>query len=671
MSENAKTIGFVLAGLLAISIGVISTPSSSEVDEVTLVGTDLTKNFTSPETAKRLKIVRFDEDTATLHDFEVAEQNGLWSIPSKDGYPADAAKQMAEAATSLMDRTILGIASKNAGDHEQYGVIDPQSPKLEPGQKGVGTRVTMSDEQGKPLVDLILGKSVRNADTQRYVREAGRDVVYIITIDPAKLSTNFEDWIEKDLLKLNAWDLQQVETKDYSAEMGLVMGPNGRPQIGVAWDPRADMTFTYNDADAKWNATKLKKFDPKQGPNGDYVDFKLADDEELNTDTLNGLKTALDDLKIVDVKRKPQGLSENLKAGESFMNNREALQDLISKGFAATAPQPGAPQELISSNGEVIATMKNGAEYVLRFGNLTNTAGQEKQDKEGKEGKDSKDSKAETKAAGAGGKDKDQKSDVHRYMFVMARFNEKAIKQPEIVKLPDLPAGAGDAPKDAAAGEAKKDAAAPKEGEGKNKPEEKKGDAAKPNGDAEKKAGEEGKKPGEGEKKPGDAEKKPGESASADAAKKDKPDAKKEETAPKKEEEAKKDDPAKKQDEAKKEGDAKKQDEAKKEGEPNKDLDKVIAERKQIEQENQRKLDEYQASIKKGQEAVKDLNVRFGDWYFVVDDNVFQKVRVSKDKVIKKKEKKADGAAAPGAAAPPAGIPGLPPIPGAASGAPK
>ncbi len=649
MSENAKTIGFVLAGLLAISIGVISAPSSSEVDEVTLVGTDLTKNFTSPETAKRLKIVRFDEDTATLHDFEVAEQNGLWSIPSKDGYPADAAKQMAEAATSLMDRTILGIASKNAGDHEQYGVIDPQSPKLEPGQKGVGTRVTMSDEQGKPLVDLILGKSVRNADTQRYVREAGRDVVYIIAIDPAKLSTNFEDWIEKDLLKLNAWDLQQVEVKDYSAEMGLVMGPNGRPQIGVAWDPRADMTFTYNDTDAKWNPATLKKFDPKQGPNGDYTEFKLADDEELNTETLNGLKTALDDLKIVDVKRKPQGLSENLKAGESFMNNREALQDLISKGFAATAPQPGAPQELISSNGEVIATMKNGAEYVLRFGNLTNTAGQ---DKEGKEAKDAKDGKAEAKASTPGGKDKDQKNDVHRYMFVMARFNEKAVKQPELVKLPDLPAGAADSTKDAATGEAKKDAnAAPKEGEAKGKPEEKKGDAAKPNGEV---------------------EKKPGESASADAAKKDNPDVKKAEAPPKKEEEAKKDDPAKKQDEAKKEGDAKKQEEAKKEGdpkkegEPNKDLDKVIAERKKIEQENQRKLDEYQASIKKGQQTVKDLNVRFGDWYFVVDDNVFQKVRVSKDKVIKKKEKKADGAAAaPGAAAPPAGIPGLPPIPGA------
>jgi len=33
---------------------------------------------------------------------------------------------------------------------------------------------------------------------------------------------------------------------------------------------------------------------------------------------LNALKTALDDLKIVDVVRKPAGLSNDLKAGEEF-----------------------------------------------------------------------------------------------------------------------------------------------------------------------------------------------------------------------------------------------------------------------------------------------------------------------------------------------------------------
>jgi hypothetical protein len=63
------------------------------------------------------------------------------------------------------------------------------------------------------------------------------------------------------------------------------------------------------------------------------------------------------------------------------------------------------------------------------------------------------------------------------------------------------------------------------------------------------------------------------------------------------------------------------------------------------------------------------LNLRFGDWYFVVDDDVFQKVRLSLEDVIKKKEKEAEGEAAveggDESAAPGVAIPGLPAIPGA------
>ncbi len=213
MSENAKTITFVAVGLVAIVIGMVTAPSSAELDEETLVGKNLTKNFSSPEEAKRLRIVRFDEDTAKPREFEVAEQDGLWSIPSKDGYPADAAKQMAEAATSLMDRKILRSPATTRASTSNMASSTRCRRSSKPGQKGVGTRVTMSDESGKPLVDLIVGKAVRDAEGQRYVRAAGQDVVYVIEIDPSKLSTNFEDWIEKDLLKLNRGTCSRWKSK--------------------------------------------------------------------------------------------------------------------------------------------------------------------------------------------------------------------------------------------------------------------------------------------------------------------------------------------------------------------------------------------------------------------------------------------------------------------------
>ncbi len=134
-------------------------------------------------------------------------------------------------------------------------------------------------------------------------------MVYVIEMDPTKLSINFEDWIEKDLLKLNPLDLQQVEIKDYSAELVPGMTPDGRLAIQVAWDPRSELTLNYHDSDGKWLAKRLAKFDPQTKQ---HVDFALGEDEELNETSLGELKSALDDLAIVDVVRKPQGLSNDL-----------------------------------------------------------------------------------------------------------------------------------------------------------------------------------------------------------------------------------------------------------------------------------------------------------------------------------------------------------------------
>ena len=598
MTELSKTMVFVAVAIVSMIAALVTRPTSTELDVRSLVGENLTKKFSDPDAAKQLRIVRFNEDTATLREFEVAESDGLWTIPSKSGYPADAERQMAEAATCLMDREVLGVASENAADHEQFGVIDPLSPKLSAGQKGVGTRVVMADIRGEPLVDLIIGRKVKDSDTQRYVREAARDLVYVVEIDPEKLSTNFENWIEQDLLKINPWDLRQVDIKDYSASLEPVLTNQGLA-IQVSWDPRAEMTLAYDDQQAQWTATRLREFQPDKK---DYADFQLGDDEELNTEKLDGLKTALDDLRIVDVVRKPAGLSGDLKAGGDFLNNPEARQDLRSRGFAALPARNGRGQEIISTDGEVICTMRNGAEYVLRFGDLQLTDGEsasgETASADGKDGESVSASKE--KAA--------SKEGVHRYLFVMARFNEDAVAKPQLEKLPELPGDSKDVAgeiEDSAGESITGDAASV--GVEEVKPDD---ESASENADEDE----------------GDSD---GASASAD-------------------------------------GDQTQSDEA---------LAKAIAERKRIEEENQRKLEEYQDTLKQGREAVQSLNARFGDWYYVVANDVFQKIRLGRDDVIQKKEKK-DAAAGESASAsgntsdfgaPGQQVPGLPPIPATGS----
>lgn len=595
MSETAKTLTFIAIALVALAAGWATRPSSTELDVDSLIGTELTPEFSDPGDAKRLRIAEFNEASATLRQFEVAEEDGLWTIPSKNGYPADADRQMAEAATAVMGRKILAVQSESAADHEQYGVIDPLSPKLEAGQKGVGERVTISDINDKPLLDVIIGHEVKDAtNNQHFIRKAGQDVTYVAEVDTTRLSTDFEDWIEKDLLKLNAFEIQDVQINDYSAELVPVMTNEG-PRIQVAWDPRSELKLAYDDKDSKWTATQLKQFDKGSET---YTEFKLSDDQELNAEKLDALKTALDDLAIVDVDKKPAGLSDDLKAGKDFLDNAEARSDLRSLGFATIPARSGDGQDLISSEGEIIVTMKDGVEYVLRFGDL-------RMDTSTKDPDHPADATADDKAK-AGDKS------VQRYLFAMARFNEAAVKKPVLEELPPLPDESA-APTATEAPAATEPTAEPAAAPATTDPTEE-----------------------EEEEEETTEMAAPASTPAADAT-----------AAPAESTDTKPAAPEPKH---------------------SPEYERILAERKRIETENQRKLDEYNALLEKGRQQVKDLNLRFGDWYFVVSNDTFQKVRLNRNDVIKKKGE--PGAPAAGAQQSPAGlpggsIPGFPSLPGA------
>jgi hypothetical protein len=90
-----------------------------------------------------------------------------------------------------------------------------------------------------------------------------------------------------------------------------------------------------------------------------------------------------------------------------------------------------------------------------------------------------------------------------------------------------------------------------------------------------------------------------------------------------------------------------------------------------METQNQRKLDEYQSKLEAGRKNVEELNTRFGDWYYVISNDVFQKVHLGREDVVKEKAASGEDAStdvdvsefgAPGAALP--GVPGIPGVEG-------
>lgn len=613
MNETTKTLVFVAIAVLAVGGAYLFDSTAASVNVQQLVGQSLNADI-DLAAPRRLEIVKFDRDTASVRRFEVAEVDGVWSIPSKENYPADATQQMAEAATCVMNREILRIAGETADQHEQFGVVDPLAPGLDSQSAGVGTRVVMTDADDDELVDMIIGKAVPNAEGQRFVRRSDQDVTYVVELDPKQLSTNFADWIEDDLLKLNVMDLRKVFINDYSAELAIVgITPDGRAQRQISLDPRNEFTLVHDAESEPWKLAEITAFDPSRGGGGDpreaLVPAELAEDEEVNQEAVDDLVAGLDDLLIVDVAHKPDGLSADLKAGQDFLNSDEAVVDLMRKGFVPFTSETGA--DILSSEGEAVCTLRNGVEYVLRFGQLqvqtesAEGAATESQDNAAEAEADADPDGAKPADAAAEGEEAedDGGENLRRYLFVMARFNEDAVAKPEYKALPELP------PEEAAA--------TAENGESEEAPSE---DAAT---DA----------AAESDEEDGDAEDAASAEESTDA-------------------EAAAEDATDNADDAKAKRAA------------------IIAERESIQTENDRLKDEYDSLVAAGKKEVADLNERFGDWYFVISNNVYKEIHLGRDKLIKQKtppEGDAGADAIPAAA--PGGLEGVPALPGALDGA--
>lgn len=567
MTELNRTGVFVAIAVLLSAVTYLTMPSIEKQSPAEKVGQSLFPDFEDPLEATSLEVVRFDKETATANTFKVAKIGDSWVIPSHNNYPADAKDQLADVAAEWINLKVLGVATDPAESasvssgirdlHKLYGVVDPVGEDTSDAE-GVGIRVVMRDKADKELVRIIIGKEVKDQFGLRYVRIIGQDPVYTVKANTNKLSTKFEDWIEDDLLKLSSWDIRKVDIDDYSIDVlqGYIT-------------PRGQISLDHNDTgDPRWKLAADRVY----SKNG-WTDRGLADNEELNTDTLNDLKSSLDNLKIVDVVRKPKGLSETLRSSGSIDLDPEAERSLSRAGFhviPVTDPaNPGQQYyELRSNEGEISVAMKNGVKYVLRFGQIAGMGSSDEDAKEEK-GEGEKEEKSEdTKDEAGAEKKKSSDSKVNRYLFVMAQMDRSMIEQPEYKELPEL---ASEEPK---------------------KEEEKKDDS----------------KPEDAKSEDVNAERAKSEEAEADEAKAE--GAKSEEAKP---------------------------EEPKEEAKPTRE--EIEKQREQIQKENDRKKEEYEEKVKEGEEKVKELNARFADWYYVIDDSEYQKIHLSRDKIVREKKK--------------------------------
>ncbi|MCL2710532.1 MAG: DUF4340 domain-containing protein [Planctomycetaceae bacterium] len=451
MNETGKTAIFVLLAAALVAGAYFSRPKLTEYTADAIVGKALFPQFTDPLAIKSLEIVKLDA-SGERSDFRIIEVNGIWSIPSHDNYPADAKDQMGRVAEALTGLTVLEVIQPEESGIDtiafqtQYGVIDPSSDDTLIAE-AVGTKITLGGANNETFVNLIIGKRAAGGQSQemmgedegslRYVRIANQAPVYVIDIDPSQFSTNFDQWIEKNLLDVRTFDIKEIYVDEYAFSVELELTREGLMEVRSPTFV-GDITLGYDGSAVgadKWSLARWMTF---EGDDLDYKERQLEPGKELDTDTLDAMVSALDDLKIVSVLKKPAELASALREGKPFDTIVATAQRATLTSIMESTQETGfwlvrmsdlradteeMKVQLLSNEGDIQLRLKDGIVYNLRFGELTGT--------------ESEVPLGQFDAPFS--IDSMTKMVPNRYLFITAEFDPAIIPLPELRDVPEIP----------------------------------------------------------------------------------------------------------------------------------------------------------------------------------------------------------------------------------------
>jgi hypothetical protein len=609
--------------LLAFLVNVASAPKS--VEGFSEVGQDFFPDFLDPLKATELSVAKFDTEQKEKQSFSVKKNDqGFWVIPSHHDYPAEAAERLARTAASMIGIRKVAVQSRSKDDWGRYGVVDPEAEAATgaDGKDPRGTRLLLKDGSGNGLVDLIVGRAVEDRTGHYYVRQPDKNTVFIAKMS-VDLSTRFADWIEPDLLKVNQPDISRILVNRYSVDE-----QQGTINQGEVLD------FVKDKTAGKWGLDGLN-----------------SETEQVKEAAVTDLVRNLDQLKIVGVRPKPQGLNADLTVSEEVAQNpllRQVLQaDMQRQGFfVARGPQNSV--QLVSNEGELIAGTSNGVRYTLYFGEIAR--GTAKDIEVGLKSEDAAGEKAEAGKEGEGAEAEPKEAapaevpekGPRRYLLVKVDYDEGLLgAKPEEPVAPEKPAILTDGAAPAEAAPAEKPADAAPAGD---KPSDEKPSDEKPAAD-----------PGACDEPQAAAAEQAAPAAAVPAAAVPATDAAVQDPVPAS---PAADSPAPAQPAAE---EAKPADEPKPvvdpKAEAQKAYDQALAEYEAAKAGHAAAVKAWDDRAKEGRKRVKELSERFAGWYYVITADSFEKFQVTRASSVEPKSAAPAPGAAPGAGG--LGLPGL------------
>ncbi len=346
-SERKRTVTFFLVAVSCVAITALAAfvRRPAAIEEYGKMGQEFYAAF-DPTTATSLEVFAYDTKNG-VQEFSVQRQdNGRWVIPSHYDYPADAVEKLAKTAASMIGIKRGAMVTRWAADHARYGVVDPDQQQMAVKDlEGAGKRIRLRGEDDATLTDLIIGNKAEDKPGQYFVRKPEEDEVYIADLD-IDLSTKFADWINTDLLELDAFDLRHVTLNNYSFD-----------ELQGTLTNSVQTTLNRDTGSDPWKMDGLNE-----------------ETEEVNTDAMRESVNTLADLKVVGVVPKRKGLTPELRVDVKSLSSPVELQvlqqELLSRGFLLQPKEGGARDELslLGREGELLAASDKGLSYRLYFG---------------------------------------------------------------------------------------------------------------------------------------------------------------------------------------------------------------------------------------------------------------------------------------------------------------
>jgi hypothetical protein len=404
--QTTRTVTFLAVAAVSIGIAAATHYAYKPVDlaDFSDVGAEFYPDFTDPSVATGLRVAAYNAETGRTDTFRVEFKEGLWQIPTHHGYPADGEERLARVAASIIGVQRQALVERTPAAHRRYDLLDPLDDDVS-GTEGHGARITLY-QGGDVLVDFIVGRQVEDEPDVYHVRRADENRFYTANLGRLEISTRFADWIHQDILDVRRNDIRRIIIDRYRISAD---GEQVRED---------QLDLTRESATADW---KLEDLDESK--------------QKLKASEINSMLTALDDLQIVGVRKKPEGLSAGLRAEEGAAITRFDLLDLQDKGFYFHQGH------IFSNEGEMIVGTSEGVVYILRFGN--EFSGSEVDIEVGKprdESEPAEEGDAESEDAPANEEDpadpESEEAEEHeedsglkksRYLFVTVQFDEDLI----------------------------------------------------------------------------------------------------------------------------------------------------------------------------------------------------------------------------------------------------